>query len=130
MRLAFMFLLLLCGLSAAAQHNEKKCRSVVLSAEDGATLQGAIITTWPGKLISISDNTGSFEMPCNVKIDSISVSHLNFIPLYLSMKNNATLPTVFRLQPKVRQLDEVQVNTGYQALPKERVKIGRASCRE
>jgi len=118
MKLIMLFVSLLLTLTLHAQRNEKKCHAVLLSAEDGTVVNAAVISYWPGNVHTISDNKGSFEINCAA--DSLRITHVNFVPLSISLKNKNGLAGAIRLQPLVKQLDEVQVNTGYQSLPKER----------
>lgn len=105
----------LLSLTAAAQ----TCSLLLVSAADGKPVGGASISLLPGKTVSLSKPDGSFTMNCSGS-GTISVTATGFIPLSLAYGPGSPPPSKIRLQPLVKELEEVQVSTGYQQVPKER----------
>jgi len=107
--------LLLLTLAGYAQ----PCTSVVLDAVTGKPVAGAVILlTKPAKQ-TISNDAGAFTISC-ATADSIVVTAAGFKNYVAAIGPANRLAGFIYLQPLAKDLDEVQVSTGYQQLPKER----------
>lgn len=109
----FSAVFMLLGYGLVAQ----TCRSLVVSAADGRPVSGAGIAV-NGKNMAVANADGSFEIDCS-KTDTLQITAAGFAATAITT-GPGNLQPVIKLQPLVKQLDEVQVSTGYQQLPKER----------
>ncbi len=115
--LLISLLLLLAFIVQAQQY-----RSTLLAIDDGSPVEGATVSVLHGNIKTSSKPGGHFIINCKPG-DSLIITHTNFYPKWI-MITAAALPSTITLQPNIRRLNEVQVssvNTGYQALPKERM---------
>ncbi|MDR2270394.1 MAG: SusC/RagA family TonB-linked outer membrane protein [Sphingobacterium sp.] len=74
-----------------------------------------------GKRTSIvkSDRSGNFDLIVDNPKDSVYFYHIEFRPLVIDARSLAALTTV-RLEKQNIVMDVVEINTGYQQIPKER----------
>jgi len=93
------------------------CRVLIVSATDGRPVSGASVAI-NGKTIAVAKGDGSFEIDCS-KADNLYITASGFTAATIT-GTAGSLPPVIKMQPLVKQLDDVQVSTGYQQLPKER----------
>lgn len=119
MRTIFFSLLCFFTTPLLAQTRDTPCAATLVSATDGQPVQGALIRLLRSGQTTVSAADGSFILPCRTN-DSIHITHLGFTPLTIGFGSNTTRPISIPLQPLVRVLEDVQVSTGYQSIPKER----------
>jgi TonB-linked SusC/RagA family outer membrane protein len=113
-KLIFLLALLFAVLIMNAQQHS----SVLLSTESGTPVAGAVISVLHRNAQTVSQDNGAFTI--NAKAgDTLVILHSSYYPKKIVI-NAAALPATIVLQTNTRSLGEVQVNTGYQALPKER----------
>lgn len=95
------------------------CSSTLVSAADGKPIAGALILLKTQRVETITTTGGNFTINC-LKPDTliITAGGFNTLPVFISPLH--TLPPVLKMEPAAKQLDDVQVSTGYQQLPKER----------
>lgn len=120
MKIKIILLLALLATVLSPFAQTRFCKGTVLSAEDNTPINGAVISILHMNVQAVSQANGAFELDCSKATDSVKITHVNFFPLYISLKNIRNAPFILRMQPVTKQLDEVQVNTGYQTIPKER----------
>jgi TonB-dependent starch-binding outer membrane protein SusC len=106
--------------TGVAFQNSYPLNGKVLSSETNEPLEGATISVWKSNIKVLTDVDGAFRILVpdtggillvryiGYKIAEIPFSKENKGPLTIQLKNSGT------------QLEEVQVSTGYQTLPKER----------
>ncbi|MDF2515290.1 MAG: hypothetical protein K0R59_586 [Sphingobacterium sp.] len=105
------------------------CYSLIVSAqgrysgtvvdENGKPISGANIRTDHANLSFKTDQNGDFSIPNARRPLAVSISMLGFESQHLLWKDYADKLRVV-LKSKEQLLDVVEVNTGYQSLPKER----------
>ncbi|MFD2287914.1 SusC/RagA family TonB-linked outer membrane protein [Pedobacter petrophilus] len=111
----FILLIVSLCLSATAQ---ERLNGIVLGV-DGKPLEGITIRSNKGTT-TVSSNEGEFSLPLGMGRHKISFSRLNTIELdtVISIPFNGMFKVTLALDD--RQLQTVEVSTGYQRLPKER----------
>jgi len=109
--LAFI-ILLTCNLQA------QNCNAILLTKDNHEPIAGAIVNVLHSNIKTVSQNNGQFTFNCKAG-DSILITHSNFYPVWLQVTVKG-LPSTIEMQTNIRRMEEVQINTGYQALPKER----------
>lgn len=90
----------------------------VISDVDATPLFGATVLI-DGKTRTSTDKSGAFSVQTTLRDTMLSINYIGFIPFSVqlqSLKDNST----FRLKKNEAVLDEVQVNTGYEILSKEK----------
>ncbi len=94
-------------------------KGAVLNDSTGEPIAAATIHPRNGKTI-ITNSKGFFKLITNKEADTLSVTAVGYQPLtvFTGKQNNGDM--IIRLIPKVVLLEEVQVSTGYQTVPKER----------
>ena len=95
------------------------CTWKLVSVADNRPVAGATVRLTQHRLQTVSDNTGAFTTDCK-SADTLLITANGF-----KLCRTATGPGyqhdgVIRLEPLVKELEAVQVSTGYQQLPKER----------
>lgn len=115
-RILILFLTLFILSHASAQH----ILHGKVSDTRGRPIAGASVKEEGRGAIAVSDSSGTFALPVSAQDPLIRISHVLFNPLkeQVQLTSGRTVP--FILQPKDFQLEEVQISTGYQTLPKER----------
>lgn len=116
MRVLIYFLLLLFTCSSLTA--QMRIAGKVIAANTGLPLEGVSVISANHSSTTAKD--GNFIITVTALPDTIVFTHVNFIALRMPItgSNNSTL--VVRMEPDVKQIDEVVVNTGYQTIPKER----------
>ena len=103
---------------ANAQTKSFTLKGKVFDKNTSLPLAGALIKVSNGETRSLSQKDGSFKINLNVN-DSIFVQHVGYNNWKgLIVKPDSSL--IIYLLPAFNDLDIVEVNTGYQVLPKER----------
>src|SRR5690606_20362767 len=92
----------------------------VISAETGQPLEGATITLKPGTTGVLTDEDGKFILSTNLPEGTILISYIGYQTqtVRFSPENNG--PFTIRMERDGSILEEIEINTGYQAIPKER----------
>ena len=80
---------------------------------------GASIISEGGNGKSVSNEDGTFSIAIDIDNDTLQISHLGFATGHAIVSGNK--PVMIRLQRISKELAAVEVSTGYQHIPKERV---------
>jgi TonB-linked SusC/RagA family outer membrane protein len=113
-----LFLLCLVSLTANAQ-DLKPITGSVISAVNKQPLSGAYIAL-DGKIVTQTDNTGSFRFRTSDTSGRISVSFIGYKQASFSFGNRNFGPFKIELSLADNALSEVVVSTGYQTIAKDR----------
>src|SRR6185312_16678052 len=94
-------------------------KGTVLNDLTGEPIAAATIHAHNGKTI-ITNSKGIFKLNTNKEADTLSITAVGYqsLTVFTGKQNESNL--IIRLIPKPVLLQEVQVSTGYQTLPKER----------
>jgi len=92
----------------------------VLSATDNSPLEGATVSIQGKQLHGLTDVNGAFKVLTRDSIGALVVSFVGYKPIKITFSRKETGPFVVRLEPTGNELQEVEVSTGYQTMPKER----------
>lgn len=111
----FILLILLFAVPAAAQ--VRTLTGMVRSATDSLPLPGATIHDHLSGRSTTSGADGSFRLELTADSTRLSISFLGYRPIDITAKPGRL---ALYLRPGANLLQEVQVSTGYQTLPKER----------
>jgi TonB-linked SusC/RagA family outer membrane protein len=114
MRKLIYIIALLFSISANAQ----QFKGIVYSLPDSLPLKGATVHVME-KSIQTNDE-GSFILNIPNGKYQIRIDYLGYNTLQKEVVINERAPLIFYLSPAVNYLQEVEINTGYQTLPKER----------
>jgi len=114
------FILLLLAANAKAQDHTLTLKGKLISAADRSPVKEASISLQGGKVQTLSAADGTFTINGRTANDTLIITHVNFSTVKIAVNNATALPPLISLQPFVKQLDEVLINTGYQFIPKER----------
>ena len=99
-------------------YGQKAFNGRVTSASDGKPVSGAYLANNQGQVLSQADSLGHFKLLWTKGL--IRVSHVGFVTADIMPDTLRTENFIVLLQPAINLLEEVQVTTGYQKLPKER----------
>lgn len=93
---------------------------VILTAEKGTPLDGALILAKKSQTEAITDARGHFSISINTNPDTLIIRHIGYhiVSIPVSGKDDASL--TISLQMNTNHLQEVVVSTGYQQIPQER----------
>lgn len=118
--IACLFLCLLFTNAITAQTHAVSLRGKVQAA-GAAPLNNATVTLLHSgsHTITAADGSFSISLPAGTS-DSLRVTHVNFLSITLPVNSNITSALSISMQPMLKQLEEVIINTGYQQLPRER----------
>ncbi|MBO9672137.1 MAG: SusC/RagA family TonB-linked outer membrane protein [Sphingobacteriaceae bacterium] len=117
MRYILFITALLVSLSVVAQD---KLAMQVFNAETKTPLEGVILKFTAINKTLLSDSTGKVLMPGYTGEYKVEVSHMGYEKVLVKLSLPLKADLKIYLQPVVKLLDDVQVHTGYQTLPKER----------
>ena len=93
-------------------------RGSLVNKETGDAVSGATIKAVHSNQLSISNTDGSFVISA-LKGDSLIINHVGYEGVVVRVFNKDSSIDV-QLVPNTESLEVVEVNTGYQTLPKER----------
>jgi TonB-linked SusC/RagA family outer membrane protein len=91
----------------------------IFALPDSLPITNAVIKTVNGKS-TYTDASGVFSLNLPAGKQTITVTHLAYLPQSLDLVTPTTKPIYLYLTPISNTLDEVTVNTGYQLIPKDR----------
>ncbi|GGH08755.1 SusC/RagA family TonB-linked outer membrane protein [Sphingobacterium alkalisoli] len=112
--LFFLFLLVLFRVGSG-----QTLTGTVKDAATGDLLQNATLSLIKSGRTTFTDKQGQFALILTAD-DSLKVSHIGFIDTTIAVKPNAKMGTMVLLHKEGNMLEEVQINTGYYTLDKER----------
>jgi len=92
----------------------------VVESLNHSPLKGANISTLNGQFYTQSDSLGYFKLKIGKQDTVLLISYLNYGKKQVSIGNSSNLPLLVVLTAQVNTLEEVQISSGYQTLPKER----------
>ncbi|WP_293788350.1 SusC/RagA family TonB-linked outer membrane protein [uncultured Pedobacter sp.] len=118
MRYILFLTAFLIALSTTAQ--EKLAGIKVFNAEAKTPLEGVVLKFTTINKTLLSDSAGKVLIPKYTGAYTIEVGHMGYEKTLVKLNLPLKADLIIYLQPTVRLLDEVQVHTGYQTLPKER----------
>lgn len=104
---------------AFGQHHSFNLNGVVIDGDSDAPLAGAVLSTSGFSQHAITDENGGFLIEVN-ELDTIFVKHVGYVDEMFLVNTVDTFISI-RLKQVIKELNVVEVNTGYQVLPKERV---------
>lgn len=112
----FIYILLMLAASPALSQN---IIGKIISNEDGKTLPGSSVKLLKSNYPIPVNAEGKFSFKIS-NADTLVITHIGYKPykLWLDAKENQNL--VFRLKRDEKELEEVNISTGYQIIPKER----------
>ncbi|TPE42413.1 SusC/RagA family TonB-linked outer membrane protein [Pontibacter mangrovi] len=117
MKKLLLFLTLFClAWPAAAQHT---VRGTVVSVTDNTPLPGATVRVKDTAMAVRTDEEGAFELPVPEGA-MLVVSYLGFMPQEVPLQLPLNRPLRIALAEDSQHLQEVEISTGYQRLPRER----------
>src|SRR5690606_36513512 len=89
-------------------------------ADNGTPLPNASIRLMTANRIIPVGPGGAFQIDRPESSDTLLVTHVGYLPIQMEIGPLAIGPIEIRLKPDENLLQEVQVNTGYYTVPKER----------
>lgn len=102
--------------AALAQHPV----SGQVTNESGEPVSGASVRLLQNNQTVHTDAKGQFQLVLSSGTDTLLVSHLAYLPYRTPVNTGLKTRLRISLQPKDNTLQEVEVNTGYYSVPKER----------
>ncbi|MDN4011058.1 SusC/RagA family TonB-linked outer membrane protein [Chryseobacterium gambrini] len=117
MKKLYIPLLLCCTLSLTAQHTVS---GYVITEENSLPLSGATINITNSKTVVITDKNGFFKLPANGEKVTLNISHSGYRSASLDVTLPLDKPLRIVISHKVNDIQEVNISTGYQKIPKER----------
>lgn len=105
-------------LSANAQQKKIRINGRVTSEKDNRLITGVSIRSSSARSSGITDKDGAYLLMVPVK-DTLIVSHVGFGTQRILVGTRDSIINIV-LVPELNTLDVVEVNTGYQTIPKER----------
>ncbi|WP_276964377.1 SusC/RagA family TonB-linked outer membrane protein [Chryseobacterium sp.] len=117
MKKLYIPLLLCCTLSLTAQHTVS---GYVITEENSLPLSGATVNILNSKTVIITDKDGFFKLPANGEKVTLNISHSGYKSVSLAVALPLDTPLRIVLSHKVNDIQEVNISTGYQKIPKER----------
>ena len=110
-------LLLCCSLQMMAQN---RLSGQVITEENSLPLKGAVITTTKTKTAVLTDQNGLFDFQTLEKKLTLTVSHSGYETQTFELSLPLKSPLKIVMTYKVKEIQEVNLSTGYQKIPKER----------
>lgn len=117
MKIILILFVALCG--AKYVFAQQELSGFVQSATTGEKIAGASLTLRGTGVTTTSNQNGYFEIAVRNALDTLLVSHLSYETLQIALP--AKQPLLVLLKERVAKLEEIEVNTGYYAVPRERV---------
>lgn len=99
----------------------KTVSGMVLDRETGIRLEGASISLLGTNQVGITGDNGYFELMVESDSIQVAVRHIGYVSTIWSSTLVANEPILIRLQQVHQEIETVEVSTGYQMLPKERL---------
>ncbi|WP_130855206.1 SusC/RagA family TonB-linked outer membrane protein [Olivibacter jilunii] len=93
---------------------------MVLNAADDTPLDGATISIKGRQNTVLTNAEGKFRILATDSTGVLMISYVGYQTAEIPFTNSNNNPLTIRLESNGTQLEEVQVSTGYQTLPKER----------
>lgn len=119
----FICFVLLCFAGIAftnAQPVNTRISGKIISAANAVPIEGAVVKLRQQKRPVISKSDGTFTILLTSEKDSLEISHVSFRPFTLAVTSSGNTNLVVRLEESVTQMENVEVSTGYQIIPKDR----------
>lgn len=117
LRVIFILFLNLIALMTIATVQPNQKRGEIRNEQDGQPIMGATLRLLNTESSFQSNERGEFQIP-DIKEDIVLITALGYRSEKIHME---FLPDIVMLQPIARELEEVEINTGYQKIPLERV---------
>jgi len=117
MRYILFITVLLFSLSTFAQD---KLAIQVFNAETKTPLEGVVLKFTTINKLLLSDSAGKVLMTGYTGEYTVEIGHIGFEKVFVKVSLPLKAGLKIYLRPAVKLLDDVQVHTGYQTLPKER----------
>ncbi|SEO14711.1 TonB-linked outer membrane protein, SusC/RagA family [bacterium A37T11] len=92
----------------------------VISASDGKPLEGATVKLKSGRVGMLTGNDGSFNFTTPINKGTLVVTFVGYQTQEVDFSSVSKLPIIIKLVGEGNELEEVEVSTGYQQIPKER----------
>jgi TonB-dependent starch-binding outer membrane protein SusC len=92
----------------------------VISDETNEPLDGATVKVWKQNIKVLTDTDGKFRLRVPDTGGMLLISYVGYKIAEVPFGGRNSSPLKVRLESNGTQLEEVQVNTGYQTIPKER----------
>lgn len=89
----------------------------IVTAEDNSPVAGATVRLLKSKLSTLTAEDGKFIITSGINNDTLIISHVNYLMQTIRVTDNFI---TVKLIAKIKELDAVLINTGYQDIPKER----------
>lgn len=109
----------LCYVKAYSQVADSIQGSVIDNI-NGNPISGVVIEDRYGRVLTSTNNKGLFSFLAAENLQSISVKSMGYISKEVSLEKDKSRYEI-ELIPQAHELEEVEINTGYYTLPKERV---------
>jgi len=109
--------LLCCVYISRAQHHYN---GQVLTANNRTPIAGANILVKANNLILTTDKQGYFDFTAKLDTLTLSIKALGYVAKEIELGRNIPQPVLIYLEESTQQLQEVEVSTGYQQIPKDR----------
>lgn len=116
----FYFIIVILLFSVTAYTQSFTVYGKVVSAQNNAPLVGIKIKLSQGGSITQSALDGSFRVNVSHPTDTIHFYNTGYLPLDIPISSNSPLPLLISLMDDIKVMDEIVINTGYQAIAKER----------
>ena len=92
----------------------------ITSSIDNQPLTGATVKLMGTGYASQSDDSGLFSLPMPSGNDTLYIHYLGYISRFIPVDASTEFPMDITLEPDENMLDEVEVNTGFYQVPRER----------
>lgn len=99
---------------------QNEVRGIVLTDKDSQPISGAVIRVLEGDAIAVTNNSGEFNLNYVGQQVEIEVTSIGYEAVRISITPATKTLDIF-LKEHVTQIEEVEVSTGYQTLPRERL---------
>ena len=118
----FTLFFLLSFIRVYAQVNQSRVNGIVISSSNNKPLVGATLSFKHEKTTTVSQAEGTFSIVLKGTTDTLVISHIGFSTIQIPVSNTSLATLHIRMETLGQTLEEVNVNlnTGYQQLPKER----------
>lgn len=101
--------------------SQKKIVCQVIDSETGMGLPGASILSSTSNQETVSGADGYFDLVIDSDTVAFTVRHIGYVSVTWNSKLITDEPIVIKLDPLPQEIELVEISTGYQMLPKERL---------
>src|SRR5690606_27998963 len=115
MKQVFILALLVWAHQSFAQLNGR-----ITSSNSGLPLSGATVQLLGSGHAAQSDERGMFSVPAPTGNDTLYVRYIGYMVRYVPVDATTESPMDITLEPDENMLEEVEVNTGFYQVPRER----------